>query len=42
MLRDALSDMSPSEARDAVSNDEYFTNNLSQYWYYKLYNEFAR
>lgn len=42
LLRDALSDMSPSEARNAVRNDEFFTNNLSQYWYYKLYNEFAR
>lgn len=41
-MRGTLAGMSAAEARDAVRNDTFFTDNLSQYWYYKLYDEFGR
>lgn len=41
-MREYLSAMPKDEARAAVRNDEFFEENLSQYWFYKLYDEFGR
>ena len=41
-LREALAAMSADDARDALRNDSFFEDNLSTYYYYKLYDEFGR
>lgn len=41
-LRAALSAMDADDARDALRNDTFFEDNLSNYYYYLLYDEFGR
>lgn len=41
-LNELLSKMDPADAREAVKSDPYFKDNLSEYYYYKLYDTFVR
>lgn len=41
-MRDTLGGLSKSEAKALVRDDPFFADNLSQYWFYKLYDEFGR
>lgn len=34
--------MDADDARDALRNDTFFEDNLSNYYYYLLYDEFGR
>lgn len=41
-MRNALSKLDPSDARKAFAYDPIYRDNLNDYYYYKLYDEFGR